>query len=114
MFVGDIVNGRIYHFDLNEERTELILDGLLADKVAATESVTELEQIIFAEEFGGVSDLEVGPDGLLYVVSLGHGAIYKILPSAAVVPTADVEDVEEEDIEADEDEEEEDEDSDED
>ena len=84
---------------------------MLADKVALTESMTELGQIIFAEGFGGVSDLEVGPDGLLYIVSLGHGAIYKILPAAAVVPTADVEEEdlveeEEEDIEAEEDEEE--------
>jgi aldose sugar dehydrogenase len=100
MFVGDIVNGRIYHFELNQDRTELILDGLLADKVAATESVTELEQIIFAEEFGGITDLEVGPDGYLYVVSLGHGAIYKILPATDVVSTPDVEaDVEEEEEE---------------
>jgi aldose sugar dehydrogenase len=100
MFAGDIVNGRIYHFELNQDRRELILDGLLADKVAATESVTELEQIIFAEEFGGITDLEVGPDGYLYVVSLGHGAIYKILPAANVVPTTDVEtDVEEEEEE---------------
>jgi glucose/arabinose dehydrogenase len=97
MFVGDIVNGRIYHFELNQDRTELILDGLLADKVAATESVTELEQIIFAEGFGGISDLEVGPDGYLYVVSLGNGAIYRIIPAADVVSTPDVEaDVEEE------------------
>jgi aldose sugar dehydrogenase len=103
MFAGDIVNGRIYHFELNQDRRELILDGLLADKVAATESVTELEQIIFAEEFGGITDLEVGPDGYLYVVSLGHGAIYKILPAANVVPTTDVEtDVEEEEEEGEE------------
>ena len=108
MFVGDIVNGRIYHFELIQDRTELILDGLLADKVAATESVTELEQIIFAEEFGGITDLEVGPDGYLYVVSLGHGAIYKILPATDVVSTPDIEaDVEEEEeIEAVEEEEE--------
>jgi aldose sugar dehydrogenase len=108
MFVGDIVNGRIYHFELNQDRTELILDGLLADKVAATESVTELEQIIFAEEFGGITDLEIGPDGYLYVVSLGHGAIYRILPATDVVSTPDVEaDVEEEEeIEAVEEEEE--------
>jgi aldose sugar dehydrogenase len=100
MFVGDIVNGRIYHFELNQDRTELILDGLLADKVAATESVTELEQIIFAEEFGGITDLEVGPDGYLYIVSLGHGAIYRILPATDVISTPDVEiDVEEEDVE---------------
>jgi glucose/arabinose dehydrogenase len=105
MFVGDIVNGRIYHFELNQDRTELILDGLLADKVAATESVTELEQIIFAEGFGGISDLEVGPDGYLYVVSLGNGAIYRIIPAADVVSTPDVEaDVEEEEVEEEEEE----------
>jgi aldose sugar dehydrogenase len=112
MFVGDIVNGRIYHFELNQDRTELILDGLLANKVAATESVTELEQIIFAEGFGGITDLEVGPDGYLYVVSLGQGAIYRILPAADVVSTPDVgadmeEEEEEEEIDAVEEEEEE-------
>jgi glucose/arabinose dehydrogenase len=105
MFVGDIVNGRIYHFELNQDRTELILDGLLADKVAATESVTELEQIIFAEGFGGITDLEVGPDGYLYVVSLGHGSIYRILPAADVVSTTGaVEDIEEEEGEEEEEE----------
>ncbi len=37
--------------------------------------------IIFGDGFGGISDLEVGPyDGYLYVVSLGHGAIYRIVP----------------------------------
>ena len=33
MFVGDFNNGNIYHFDLNENRTELILRGSLKDKV---------------------------------------------------------------------------------
>src|SRR5215216_1672568 len=108
MFVTDIVTGRIYHFDLNEKRTELVLEGPLADKVAETRA-TGIEDVVFAEGFGGISDLEVGPDGYLYVVSLGHGSIYRILPGAAVVPTTGaVEDVEEED------EEEEEEDSDED
>ena len=53
---------------------------MLADKVAETRD-TGIENILFAEGFGGVTDLELGPDdGYLYVVSLGHGAIYKILP----------------------------------
>jgi aldose sugar dehydrogenase len=113
MFVTDIVTGRIYHFELNEDRTELVLEGPLADKVAETRD-TGIEDIVFAEGFGGISDLEVGPDGYLYVVSLGHGAIYRILPATDVVPTTGaVEDVEEdEDIEAEEDEEEEEEDED--
>ncbi len=96
MFVADVVTGRIYHFDLNEARTELILDGLLADKIAETRD-TGVENIVFAEGFGGITDLELGPDGYLYVVSLGHGAIYKILPAAYVIPTTDAVEEEEED-----------------
>jgi aldose sugar dehydrogenase len=89
MFVGDVHLGNIYHFDLNEARTDLILGGgLLADKVADSDS--ELEEaagggdggIIFGKGFGGITDLEVGPDGYLYVVSIGQGAIYRIVPGA--------------------------------
>src|SRR5215204_5906892 len=85
MFVGDVHNGRIYHFKLNENRMELILDGLLADKVADADSELEQEEgddrIIFGQGFGGITDLEVGPDGYLYVVSIGEGAIYRIVSS---------------------------------
>ncbi len=91
MFVGDVHMGNIYHFDLNEARTDLVLgSGLLADKVADSDS--ELEStvaagngngggIIFGKGFGGITDLEVGPDGFLYVVSIGQGAIYRIVPN---------------------------------
>jgi glucose/arabinose dehydrogenase len=103
VFVSDVVTGRIYHFDLNEDRTELVLEGPLADKVAETRD-TGIEDIVFAEGFGGITDLEVGPDGYLYVVSLGHGSIYRILPAADVVSTTGaVEDIEEEEEEEEED-----------
>jgi aldose sugar dehydrogenase len=106
IFVGSVKGGRIFNFDLNNDRTELILDNPLDDKVADTND--ELEDITFARGLGIITDLEVGPaDGYLYFVSLSHGAIYKILPSTAdVVPTTDVE--EEEDIEEEDEEEEED------
>jgi glucose/arabinose dehydrogenase len=105
VFVSDVVTGRIYHFDLNEDRTELVLEGPLADKVAETRD-TGIEDIVFAEGFGGITDLEVGPDGYLYVVSLGHGSIYRILPAADVVSTTGaVEDIEEEEGEEEEEEE---------
>ena len=71
MFVADFHNGNIYHFDLNEERTELILTGDLRDKIA--DDVDELEGVIFGQGFGGITDLEVGPDGYLYVLSLHQG-----------------------------------------
>jgi len=41
-------------------------------------------KIIFGKNFGTITDLEVGPDGYLYVVSglrvEDEGSIYKILP----------------------------------
>lgn len=79
IFVGDIHSGRIYDFKLNENRTGLSLTGPLADKVGDTDN--ETQGLVFASEFGGISDLVVGPDGYLYVVSLGQGAIYRIVPS---------------------------------
>jgi aldose sugar dehydrogenase len=79
VFVSDITQGNIYHFDLNINRTQLVLEGALADRVSNND--TENEDIIFGNGFGGISDLEVGPyDGYLYIVSLGHGSIYRIVP----------------------------------
>ena len=79
LFVADVHNGRIYHFDLNEDRTQLVLEGPLADKIIDTPSIEEFSNMIFGEGFGGITDLEVGPDGYLYVVSIGQGAIYRIV-----------------------------------
>ena len=80
IFVGDIKYGNIYHFKLNKDRTGFILNGALADKVASGEDGTE--QIEFAEGFGGITDLEIGPDGYLYVLIYGSedGRIYRISP----------------------------------
>jgi aldose sugar dehydrogenase len=81
LFVGDVDNGNIYHFDLNKDRTALLLNGSLEDKVANT--FDELEPIIFAKGFYHIVDMEVGPDGYLYVLSHGNGKvrIFKIEPS---------------------------------
>ena len=79
IFIGDVHNGRIYHFDLNEARTGLVLQEPLDDKVADDDG--ENEDIVFGEGFGSISDLEVGPDGYLYVVSIGQGKIFKIVPA---------------------------------
>jgi len=76
MFVGDYAFGRIYHFELDSERTGLRLSGALADKVANSDS--ELQSTIFGEGFGVPTDLEIGPDGMLYVTSLRDGAVYRI------------------------------------
>ena len=77
LFVGDINKGRIYHFDLNENRTELVLEGDLMDKVA--NSNKESRDAIFAGGFGGITDIQVGPDGNLYVLSYPYGKIFRII-----------------------------------
>jgi glucose/arabinose dehydrogenase len=80
MSVGDINNGIPYNFDLNENRTGLELGGALADKVA--NSNDDRSDIIFGTGFSGITDIEVGPDGYLYMLSYG-GTIYRVVPEAA-------------------------------
>jgi len=81
MFVGDINNGNIYHFDLNKNRTEILLNGSLADKIANTKE--ESDKVIFANGFAGITDIEVGSDGYLYVLTFhkSQGSIYRIVPA---------------------------------
>jgi glucose/arabinose dehydrogenase len=71
IFVGDIIHGNIYHFKLNANRTELLLRGPLADKIA--NYTQENEPVIFASGFAGITDMEVGPDGYLYIATLRNG-----------------------------------------
>lgn len=67
LFVADGNNGYLYHFDLNHDRTALLLKGSLKDGVA--NSTQELEDVVFAENFGVITDMDIGPDGYLYVLS---------------------------------------------
>lgn len=83
IFVSNIHNGSIYHFKLNDDRTHLVLKGPLTDKVADTD--VETKGITFGSNFGGISDMAVGSDGYLYVVSLGRGVIYRIVPITTTV-----------------------------
>jgi aldose sugar dehydrogenase len=83
LFLGDVHAGNLYHFSLNEDRTELLLPQPLLDRIADTDPESNSEAIVFATGFAGISDIEVSPyDGYMYVVSLGQGKIFKILPTA--------------------------------
>jgi hypothetical protein len=79
LFVSDFNNGFVYHFDLDTNRTSLVLTGELADKVA---NPKELHNAVFARGFIGITDLEMGPDGYLYIVALAEGKIYRIVPAS--------------------------------
>jgi len=76
LFVGDYNNGRIYKFQLNSERTGFIFSNPeLSDLVL--DDNDEIDEILFAEGFQTISDIEFHDDAM-YVVSIFDGSIYKI------------------------------------
>ncbi|MDR4512086.1 MAG: PQQ-dependent sugar dehydrogenase [Nitrososphaeraceae archaeon] len=96
IFVGDIgykTNGNLYYFKVDEERTgiKFVIDesihgdgnnqDRLLDKVA--DNGEEISAISLGTNFGGITDIETGPDGFLYILTLdigsnGEGKIYRI------------------------------------
>ena len=78
MFVGDANTGSLYHFNLNPNRNGLELDGELKDKIANT--MNEVNNSTFATGFGRITDMDLGPDGNLYVLSSENGfTVHKII-----------------------------------
>lgn len=79
MIVGDYKQGNLYILSLNEKRDNILLDTTnkdLLDKVI--DNVGEDSSIRFGTGFGSITDIETGPDGLLYVLSFSDGILYKI------------------------------------
>jgi aldose sugar dehydrogenase len=92
LFVGGFLDGKIYNFSLNADRTHLALpQSLLSPDVdsglLASSDLPTADPIIFGEGFGGITNLVVGPDGYLYVVAIGTGDIYRIFESANISKT---------------------------
>jgi aldose sugar dehydrogenase len=67
LFVSDANTGTIYHFELNNSRTGLQLNETLQDKIA--NNMNELKGISSVVGFGRITDMQVGPDGYLYILS---------------------------------------------
>ena len=80
VFVASFNTGYIFHFQLNKDRTGFLLDGDLADAVA--DEFTESDELVFAKNFGRITDMAIGPDGYLYILTIRglEGAIYRIVP----------------------------------
>jgi hypothetical protein len=86
LFVGDCNNGNIYKFELNENRDGFEFDQPFLQDLVVDENES-LDDIIVGTGFGCVTDIERGPDGFLYVVSLSEGAIYRITPKTISATT---------------------------
>jgi aldose sugar dehydrogenase len=71
LFVADANTGNIYHFELNANRTGLQLQQPLNDKIA--NNIDELKDIVFVKGLGRITDMQIGPDGFLYILSSDDG-----------------------------------------
>jgi aldose sugar dehydrogenase len=74
--------GTLFRLKLTGNRQKIgVDDPRLEDRVAdnfAKFEITESESLLFGTGFGIGTDIQTGPNGNLYVVSLTHGAIYEI------------------------------------
>jgi glucose/arabinose dehydrogenase len=88
LFVGaartTLAGGYLFRFKLSPTRASFRVDDpRLADRVAdnhAKFDLTESESLLIGRDFGIGTDIEEGPSGTLFVVSLSNGAVYEIYP----------------------------------
>jgi glucose/arabinose dehydrogenase len=86
LFVGfsvpEPLGGPLFRFNLTGNRNKIAVDDpRLEDRVADNltfHDLTESEGLLIGSDFGIVTDIETGPNGNLFVVSLDNGAIYEI------------------------------------
>jgi len=80
VLVGSFSDGVLYKFELNDNRDGFVFeDEQLQDLVLNTDDQTT--EIVFGTGFAGITDIKEGPDGYIYIVSIGDGIIYKIVPN---------------------------------
>lgn len=81
LFVGLSVpmpeGGPLLRFELSGSRTKVEAKDRIADN-GDFNSLKESEQFLFGTGFGVVTDIETGPNGSLYIVSLDKGSVYEI------------------------------------
>jgi hypothetical protein len=84
LFIGaatPLLGRYLFHFDLSQSREINVDDPRLEDRVAdntAKHEITESESLLIGRNFGVITDIETGPNGNLFVVSLSQGAVYEI------------------------------------
>lgn len=74
--------GHLFHFNLTGNRSKIgvddpALDDRVADNICKFD-ITESETLLFGTNFGVATDIQTGPNGNLFVVSISNGSIYEI------------------------------------
>ena len=79
VLIGSFGGGILYKFELNENRDGFRFDdNNLKDLVLNKEDSPN--EIIFGTGFAGITDIKEGPDGSIYIVTIGDGKIFRISP----------------------------------
>ncbi len=86
LFVGasrtTLENGYLFRFNLTGNRRRIAVDDpRLEDRVADNHDkfdITESESLLAGRNFGVGTDIQTGPNGNLFVVSLSNGEVYEI------------------------------------
>jgi glucose/arabinose dehydrogenase len=86
IFAADINNGNLYFFTVNSNRTGLDLSGIAGLEDLVADNAEEVNAITFGTGFGGITDIETGPDGYLYILTF-TGNLYRLVPGAAATTT---------------------------
>jgi uncharacterized repeat protein (TIGR01451 family) len=93
LFVGasrtTLLNGFLFRFKLTPDRQHFSFsDPRLADRVADNLDkfdLTESESLVVGRDFGITTDIQTGPNGNVFVVSLSNGAVYEIRSKPLIV-----------------------------
>ena len=86
LFVGfsvpEPLGGPLFHFNLTGNRRKIgVDDPRLDDRVADNltfHEMTESESLLIGTNFGIITDVQTGPNGNLFVISLSDGNVYEI------------------------------------
>ena len=81
VLVGDFNTGSLYKFNLNEERNGFVFENAELQDLVLHDG-DKNDEILFGQGFAGITDIKKGPDGNLYIVSIGSGNIFKIEPKS--------------------------------
>jgi aldose sugar dehydrogenase len=82
LFVSDANNGNLYFFTPNSNRTGLDLGSIEGLEDLVADGSEEVKAVTFGTGFPAITDIETGPDGLLYVLTF-NGNLYRISPVSA-------------------------------
>jgi glucose/arabinose dehydrogenase len=89
-----LANGYLFRFNLSADRQHFSFsDPDLADLVADNLDkfdLAESETLLVGRDFGITTDIQTGPNGSVFIVSLSNGAVYEIKSKPSLIFTAEL------------------------